>query len=157
MPLRWSLGKIVGQFYKYAAPTALIPLDRKILKAQSSCMNSPAGKSTVFCLIIFTAAIVVLAGCAGKPTITVINQSDVILSNVVASGSGFTNQIGYIAPKTEKLFSVDCRGESGLRLVFEAAGKHIDSGEQGYFEAGEGYRVTAMINTNLDISISSDF
>lgn len=44
-----------------------------------------------------------LAGCSGKqPTITVINQSNVILSNVVASGSGFTNQIGNIAPKTEK-------------------------------------------------------
>ncbi len=24
MPLRWSLGKMVGQFYKYAAPTALV-------------------------------------------------------------------------------------------------------------------------------------
>ena len=24
MPLRWSLGKIAGRFYKYAAPTALV-------------------------------------------------------------------------------------------------------------------------------------
>ena len=121
-------------------------------------MNLTIGKSTVFCLIIFSAVVVMLAGCSGKqPTITVINQSNVILSNVVASGSGFTNQIGNIAPKAEKKFKVNCSGDSGLRLVFETAGKHIDSGEQGYFEGGEGYRVIAIINTNLDVSVSSDF
>jgi len=88
-------------------------------------MNLTIGKSIVFCLISFT-IIVALAGCSGKPTITVINQSSLILSNVVASGSGFTNQIGNIAPKTEKKFKVNCSDDSGLRLVFETAGKHIN-------------------------------
>lgn len=105
--------------------------------------------------IIFVAA-AALTGCSGSSVVTLINRSDITLSNVVVLGSGFTNRFESISPGAEQRFTVHPRGESGLRVAFfDAAGRKVDSGEQGYFEAG--YHVSAIIGTNLNVSISSDF
>ncbi len=105
--------------------------------------------------IIFFAAVVVLAGCSRAPVVTITNHSTVTLSNVVVSGSGFSERIGSIAAGAEHRLTVHPSGESGLRVEFDAAGQHIDGGQQGYFESG-GYRVTATVSTNLSVSVSSD-
>ncbi len=38
----------------------------------------------------------------------------------------------------------------------DAAGRHIDVGEQGYFEASEGYRVAVIIEPDLNATVSSE-
>jgi len=104
--------------------------------------------------VIILAATLTLVGCSGSSVVTITNRSSVVLSNVVVSGSGFTNRLESIAAGAEQQIAVRPRGESGLRVSFDAAGQRIDSGEQGYFEA-RGYRVSAVIATNLSVSISS--
>lgn len=106
--------------------------------------------------IIILAVIVALTGCSRAPFITITNRSTVTLSNLVVSGLGFSRQIDSLAAGADYKFTVHSRGESGLRIVFDAGGQHIDGGDQGYFEAGNNYRVTAIISTNLSVSVSSD-
>jgi hypothetical protein len=103
--------------------------------------------------IMFAAALA-LTGCSGSTVVTITNRSSITLFNIVVSGSGFTNRVERIAPGAEQRLAVHPRGESGLRVAFDAAGQKIDSGEQGYFEA-QGYRVSAVIGTNLSVFISS--
>ena len=98
-----------------------------------------------------------LIGCSRAPLVTIENHSAFTLSNVVVSGSGFTQPVGSIVPGSEHKLSVHPTGESGLRVAFDSEGRHIDSGEQGYFEGDGGYRVTATVGTNLSVSITSDF
>jgi hypothetical protein len=106
--------------------------------------------------IIVIAALVALEGCSRAPVVTIANRSTVTLSNIVISGSGFSNRIDRIAGGGEHRLTVHPRGESGVRLAFDAGGQHVDSGEQGYFEASGGYRVIVTVNTNLSVSVSSD-
>jgi hypothetical protein len=42
-----------------------------------------------------------------------------------------------------------------VRVAFDAGGQHIDSGEQGYFEAGGGYRVAVTVQPDLKVSVAS--
>ena len=107
----------------------------------------------IFRFIIFAVA-VALTGCSGSSVVTIANRSSVTISNVVLSGSGFTNRFESLAPGAEQHFTVRPRGESGLRVAFDAAGQKVDSGEQGYFEA-DSYRVSAVVGTNLSVSVSS--
>jgi uncharacterized lipoprotein YajG len=104
--------------------------------------------------VIILAAMLAVTGCSRSSVVTIINRSSITLSNVVVSGSGFTNRVERVAPGAEQRLDVHPRGESGLRVAFDAAGQKFDSGEQGYFEA-QGYRVSAVIGTNLSVSISS--
>ena len=104
--------------------------------------------------LILLAALTAVTGCSRSPVITVKNQSSLTLSNVVVSGSGFSTRIAKIPAGSEHRLTVRPSGDSGVRLVFDAGTQHIDSGSQGYFEAGGGYRVTATVDTNLSVSIS---
>ena len=107
-------------------------------------------------LIIIVAAILAAAGCSRAPVLTIKNQSPLTLSNVVVSGSGFSERIGSIPAGGEHQLRVRPQGESGVRLVFDAGTQHVDSGSQGYFEAGGGYRITATVGTNLSVSVSEE-
>ncbi len=107
------------------------------------------------CLITLS-AIVALAGCSRAPVVTITNRSTNALANVVVSGSGFSNHIATIAAGGESRLTVRPRGESGVRVAFDAGGQHIDAGEQGYFEAGGGYRVAVTVEPDLKVSVSSD-
>ena len=107
----------------------------------------------------FILAVVVtsaLAGCSRAPIVTITNLSPVSLTNVVLSGSGFSEHINSIAPGAERRLTVHPRGESGVRVEFDAGSQHIDAGEQGYFEAGGGYRVAVTVQPDLKVSVSSD-
>ena len=104
---------------------------------------------------IILAAIVALAGCSRAPVVTITNRSTNALANVVVSGSGFSNRIDTIAAGAESRLTVRPRGESGLRVAFDAGGQHIDVGERGYFEAGGGYRVAVTVQPDLKVSVSS--
>ena len=106
-----------------------------------------------FSRVILLAALA-LTGCSGSSVVMISNQSSMTVSNVVLSGSGFTNRFESIAPGAKQHFVVRPHGESGLRVAFDAAGRRVDSGEQSYFES-DGYRVSAVISTNLSVSVSS--
>jgi len=105
------------------------------------------------------AALVILAtllgaiGCSRAPLVTIRNQSSLILSNIVVSGSGFEQTIPSIPAGGECRIRVQPQGGTCLRLVFDAGTNHVDSGEKGYVDAAGGYRVTATVRTNLIVAI----
>ena len=105
---------------------------------------------------IFLAGVFLLAGCSNGPVVTITNHSSVTLSNMLISGSGFTNGVEPMAPNSQFKLAVHPQGETGLRVAFDAAGQHIDSGEQGYFESGNAYHCAVAINSNLQVTVSSD-
>lgn len=98
----------------------------------------------------------VVAGCSRSPFIIVRNQSGQTLSNVVVAGSGFSEKVGILAPGGEHRLRVRPQGETGVRLTFETGSQRVDSGSQGYFEPGGGYRVTATVATNLSVSVTEE-
>ena len=104
--------------------------------------------------LIIAATLALAAGCSRAPVITIKNQSALTLSNIVVSGSGFTNRIANIPAGAEHRLTVHPTSESGIRLAFDAGTQHIDSGSQGYFEAGGGYRIIATVDTNLSVFVS---
>lgn len=96
------------------------------------------------------------AGCSRAPVLTISNRSPQTVSNLVVSGTGFAHSVGNLAPGVEQRLNLRPRGESGIRMTFDVAGKRVDSGEQGYFEPRGGYRVKAIIETNLGVTVSQD-
>jgi hypothetical protein len=108
-----------------------------------------------FTKFVTMAALMLAAACSRSPVVTIKNQSSVTISNVAVSGSGFSNHIDAIPAGSTHRLTVNPNGESGLRLAFDAGTRHIDSGTQGYFEASGGYRVTAIVETNLSVNISA--
>jgi hypothetical protein len=97
-----------------------------------------------------------LLGCSRGTQIIVINQADVPLGDVVVSGSGFSQQVGTIQPNAELRVWVRPRGESGLQVRFNARGKAVSFGPDGYFEGGGGYVVRVTISPSLAVSVKSE-
>lgn len=106
--------------------------------------------------MVIVAALAAAAGCSKAPVVIIKNQSSLTLSNIVVTGAGFTNHIPSIRGGAEHRLTVQSTADSGIRLVFDAGGQHVDSGSQGYFEARGGYRVTAIVDTNLGVSVTSE-
>ena len=92
-----------------------------------------------------------LAGCSTSPIITITNSSDAVLANLVVSGSGFSEHIESLAPGTSKTVVVRPRGESGLRLSFDARGRHVDVDDLAYIESSGGYRVVIDVRPDLKV------
>lgn len=105
---------------------------------------------------IILALVVALAACSRSPVITITNRSPVVLTNIVVSGSGFSERIESIAAGAERRVSVRPRGESGLRVVFDAGSQHIDVDDLAYLESGDGYSVTVTVQSDLKVSASSN-
>jgi hypothetical protein len=101
------------------------------------------------------AASLVLVACSPSNQLVIVNQSTLQLRDVVASGSGFSEQLGTIAPHQERRVVIHCRGESGLKLTFNAEGKDASFGPDGYFEGSGGYLITATISKDLAVSVKS--
>jgi hypothetical protein len=98
---------------------------------------------------------VFLVSCSRSPVVTLRNDSGVQLQNIVVSGSGFSEKIDILLVGGTHSFSPRIRGESGIRVQFDAAGQHHDPGEQGYFEAGEPYRVSVMIDPKMNVAVDA--
>ncbi|MFM7213350.1 MAG: hypothetical protein ACKO3H_00555 [Verrucomicrobiota bacterium] len=95
-----------------------------------------------------------LVGCSGSPEVELRNDASQTVSNLVVSGTGFTERIGTVRAGEGRRFVVRPTGESGVRIDFEAGGRRVDSGSQGYIEPRGGSRIRAVIGTNLDVRIS---
>jgi hypothetical protein len=94
-------------------------------------------------------------GCSRATLITVVNEADVPLEDVLLSGSGFSTNVGSVAPHAQERVLVSPRGESDLRVDFKARGRPISLGPDGYFEAGGRYVVTVTISPSLTVSVTS--
>ena len=112
--------------------------------------------STISTMLVLFVIGSTLAGCSRGTPITVINQSNVALENVVLSGSGFSEDIGTVRPHAELRALVRPRGESGLQIRFNAGGKEVSFGPEGYFEGGGGYIVIAVVSPSLAVSVKSE-
>jgi hypothetical protein len=93
-----------------------------------------------------------LSGCTRGANLNVVNRSTAELTNVVATGSGFTTQsIGSIPAGAQRSVSLSVSSESDLGLDFDANGKHFTSEPQDYFEGGK------VIDTRVTATVSPDF
>lgn len=106
----------------------------------------------VCCLLIVISTV----GCSSRPRVAVWNQSQVEISNVKLSGSGFDCNLGSVGPNATWKPLIRPRGESSIRVEFDVQNKHYDSGYQSYFEASGGYIVNVTIRPDLTISIKSN-
>jgi hypothetical protein len=68
-------------------------------------------------------------------------------------GTGFTNRVESISAGVEQLLAIRLRGESGLKVTFDAAGEKVDSGDLAYVDSVLGLSV--VVATNLDVTASS--
>lgn len=105
--------------------------------------------------IILLPAVAMVAGCSDAPVVSIANGSQTEVSNAVVSGSMFTNAVGTLRPSEERSIVVHPRGESSVRLTFEAGGRKYDSGDMDYFENSGMYRVSLTITSNLQVESSS--
>ena len=106
--------------------------------------------------VIGIALVAVLVGCSRAPVVTITNRSAVTLTNVVVFGSGFSNRIESITAGAERRVTVRPRGESSLRIMFDAGSQHIDVDDLAYIEARGGYRVAVTVQPDLKVSASEN-
>jgi hypothetical protein len=99
---------------------------------------------------------VLLLGCSRGTQLTIVNQSNETLQNVVVSGSGFSEAVGSIRPHEDLRLFVYPRGESSLHVRFNARGGTMSFGPEGYFEGTGGYVVTITVAPSLDVSVRSE-
>ena len=107
-------------------------------------------------LLILLPLVFALAGCFRETSLTVANHSSGVITDITISGVGFSERIDRLAAGAEYRLSIHPRGESGARVAFDAGGRHIDAGEQGYFEGGGSYRVVVIIEPDLNVTVSSE-
>ncbi len=105
--------------------------------------------------IFLVSVLALVVGCSQAPQLTVINRSTAELTNVVASGTGFTQPVGSIPAGGQRSILVNPRGESGLQLAFDANGKHFSSAPQGYFENSSNYKITATISPDFTVTVDT--
>lgn len=107
------------------------------------------------CFVMFAVllCLAALGGCARQPRLTVLNQSSAPLSNLVVSGSGFSETLGALAPGEKVRIGVSPSGDSALRFEFDAGGKHHSSAPDCYFEGSPLYRVTATIGPDFTVKV----
>lgn len=105
--------------------------------------------------ILLLLACSLFAACPRDMQLTVINKSPATLTNVVASGSGFSHSLNPLAPGAQQQITITPRGESGLKLAFDADGKHFAPQEQGYFE--KSYKVSATVAPDFSVTVDATF
>ncbi len=93
------------------------------------------------------------AACSRDTQLTVVNKSPATLTHIVATGSGFSQSLGPLAPEAQQQIMIVPRGESGLKLTFDADGKHFAPQEGGYFE--KGYKVSASVAPDFSVTIDA--
>jgi hypothetical protein len=97
-----------------------------------------------------------LSGCTRGANVNVANDSGVELTNVVVTGSGFTQSIGSIPARTQRGVFVRLPGESALKIDFDANGKHFTSKPQSYFEGGYNTKVTAVVAPDFTVKVDTN-
>jgi hypothetical protein len=103
------------------------------------------------------AAMLMPAGCSREPAIVVTNRSGITLTNLILTGSGFSQRIARLSPQAAARFIVNPKGPSGVRIAFDAAGRHFDTkGQIGFFKDRERYLVDITIGPDLRLTLLSE-
>jgi hypothetical protein len=106
-----------------------------------------------FCLLLLTS--IALSGCSPGTPVTITNSSAAPIESVTISGSGFTKQVGRIAPGQTVSVYVQATGESGLGIAFRSGLRRISARPQGYFEGGGPYEVSILVASDLSTKVNS--
>lgn len=93
----------------------------------------------------------------GLPEVTVINNSSVKLSNVVIQCNGRPHTFLDIDPGTSVSTIMEARGESGLKIDFDANDVHYSQDDLAYIESHGGYCVTLVINDSMKVDTQENF
>lgn len=116
------------------------------------------GKHTMKKLLVITAAAVLLVGCTRRAQLTVVNGSPTTLTNIVASGSGFSVPFGALAPGAQQQVTLSPRAndKGGIKLEFDANGKHFSEMTATDHDPWSGMReVILTVRTNFSLSYSA--
>lgn len=97
-----------------------------------------------------------LSACSASTPVTLHNGSAYRLESMVFSGSGFEASLGTVAPGQSVTTRVYPSGESGLAVRFEANDRIYSYKPQGYFEGSGRYRVSAIVSTDLSVTVASE-
>lgn len=92
-------------------------------------------------ILIVLAVVLAWPGCSRETGMSVANRSSGVITNIMVSGSGFSERIDSLAAGSERRLIVHPRGESGVRVAFDAGG---------------GYRVAVIIEPDLKVTVSSE-
>ena len=103
---------------------------------------------------VLAAALTLLVGCRSGQPVKVTNRSSGALTEVVLTGNGFTEKVGTIPAGGAETVRIQPRGETGLRITFEANGRRYGSGRDAL---EEDHLERAEITINADYSIQIDF
>ncbi len=87
----------------------------------------------------------VYRGYFGPPVITIVNESESVLSDMAVAGTGFRQSVSDLAPAGSTSFVVHPLGESGLELACRLADRRIETSNLSYIEASGGYAVTITV------------
>lgn len=109
-------------------------------------MNAP---KAWMALLLLTVA----AGCSKKTTVTVANESNVTISNVTVTATGFKQSIEALPVGEARTYEFDLQGDSGVQVIYEAGGRKIDTGSQGYLMAKQRQSVLVSIRTNDTVGL----
>ncbi len=101
-------------------------------------------------LAVLGLAFALLQGCASGDLVKVINKSPTALTDVVVSGNGLSKRFGTIPAGGAETLRVRPRGESGLRVEFEANGRRYSSSREAL---EDDHLERAEITINADYSI----
>ena len=91
-------------------------------------------------------------GRTSSPVITISNNSNQILKDVILIGSGFEKHLDDITPNQNTKTVVFSGGESGLAIQFTAGSEKIRKNDLAYIESSGGYTAHIMIDEYLIVS-----
>jgi hypothetical protein len=137
---------LVDGLVPLAAFAAVVLWHRRRRQHISMDITNP---SILFAALVLCAA--VPPGCSRRPQVTVSNLSSATLTNVVISGSGFSQALGTLAPAGKASASVALSGDSSLRVEFDAGGKHFTATPDCYFESSPNYQVSAIVAPDFTV------
>lgn len=107
-------------------------------------------------LPLFLLFLIPATSCSRHPRVTVVNASADSLTNLILSGSGFSEPLGSLAPGAQKTVEVRPSADTGLSLTFEAKGTTHATPAECYFEASGLYRVTATVQPDFSVKVESE-
>lgn len=87
--------------------------------------------------------------------VLITNASHEVLENVQLVGEGFHERVEPLEPGASRCVTVTPVHESGLILVFTAAGRTVERGDLAYIEPGLGYRVHLVVAADLTTASKS--
>lgn len=94
-------------------------------------------------------------GMWDSPVIRAHNASGVVLTDIVFSGTGFTETVPRLGPGEVTSITVRPRGASGLAVSFRARDRAFEVRADTYFEGFGGYKVRVDITPDFRVFAKS--